>query len=419
MRSPSIGLRYASSMIACASSTRICVAGGSISTTSGCTPRSARSHERSSSSGAIDRGREAARRLLHARAARPDEQVRVHRALGGALQQRDRAVLADDPGPVLGRRHRAGHPASSGSTARPDALGDRVDVAVAVDHAPSRALGASVAVRARAPRRGTSAPSRLEPVGLRRPARAAATASDTSSTTHEVGLETAGRDRVQLLDRRRRRGRARRPGTRATTGRSGRTRPTRRARARARSRSATCCARSAAISSASAAGATGSGRGAAARGSPRRSRRRPGSNVSTHGDAARAQPARRAAPPACSSRCRHRPRARRSGRGSRRRSGVGLVVGRRSSVGVAARSARPSATARRARAADRLDGPVLGGVARRLAARSAPPADRPPREEPGDERDEPAAPQRDAHTRAARRCTDRSTTVWSVEQLAW
>ena len=140
LRAPSIGLRYTSSTIVCASSTRIWVAGGSISTTSGCTPRSTRSHERSSPSGATTCGGEAPRRLLDARTPRADEQVGVHRSFRGALQLRHRPVLTDDRDPqrsVTPRRQsswqQTGHRA-------PDATGHVFRCAVAVgDDPPARA----------------------------------------------------------------------------------------------------------------------------------------------------------------------------------------------------------------------------------------------------------------------------------------
>ena len=178
----------------------------------------------------------------------------MHRPLRGALQQRHRAVLADDPFPSFAR-HLVILPGRRPATVRraTDARRDRVDVVVAVDQTQP-CSSASVAVR--------GAHRGVERVAFALPSRSGARCRRVRRATvvghvdddDEIGLDAARRHPVELLDdvhaepahdplvheRRRHVAVAHDP----LPAREG----------RGRSRSATCCARSAAMRSASVVG---------------------------------------------------------------------------------------------------------------------------------------------------------------------
>ena len=420
LRSPSIGLRDTSSTTACASSMRIWVAGGSISTTSGCTPRSTRSHERSSVSVVIKAAAKQRAASSTPLPRGPDEQIGVHRAAGGALQLHHRTVLPGDPGPVIGCHH-VRHPASNGATASRTTLGD-----LCRRHRRRRPRSTRATARGRgtrrAPMRGTRSP----------PARAGRVSSRTTSTVrsahgvgdrvghveqhHDVGREAAGRDRAELLDhvdaeaahdalvheRRRHVAVAHHPVAARQRGLDlgGDV-----LRAVGRHQQRLGDRRDAARD-----------RGAARRAAPRRPRlRRARTSRPRRGPGCAATSASRAAcvlfplpspPSSTTNRPRVQPVSARSSHGLPRprvtaRLPLRAFVGRRLVVGLVVGSARDrGCDGRRLDQTERdeLERPLLGH--RRLAGCGRDPfglADGVPREEPGDERDDPAAPQRDAH----------------------
>ena len=147
-----------------------------------------RSHARSSPSGAMTAAAKhrAASSIPEPRG--PDEQVRVHRALGGALQLRDGAVLADDLSPTLGRS-----PAMAvilPATGRPRPRTRSADVVErrrSRRPRPTRARRASS--RYAAPHRSVELGAlALEPVGLDALTRGGDGVGDVEHD-HEIGLE--------------------------------------------------------------------------------------------------------------------------------------------------------------------------------------------------------------------------------------
>ena len=294
-------------------------------------------------------------------------------------------------------------------------------VAVARRPRPSR-VSAARSRYAAAPRRGTRRPrassrSRSAP----RRARVGDRRRSTSSTTTRSGSRPRGRDRVRAARPRRRRARGRRPGTRATTARSGRSRPT---SPRASAGSITLgdvlgavggheqrlgggCDRLGAVEQQLADHRTG-----------RRRRRARRSRRTVDARARAARPPSRAAcvlfplpsPPSSTT---NRPRVTVPLRFGRSSSVGGVGLGSRLASSASARVGRP-ATARPGRA----DGTRAALLRHRRLAGSAAcarPADRPPGDEPGDERDEPP-PQSARRTPGSAYVYGPIDTVWSVER---
>ena len=128
---------------------------GSNSTTSGCTPRCTSREPALVVADADQQRRELARRVLDARTARADEQVRVRRAARrGVAQRLDRALLTDDV-----REHRRPSLRKHGSTTAPDPGRDLVGRSRRRRRAPSRAPARARGTRPRT-RAWNSAPAR-------------------------------------------------------------------------------------------------------------------------------------------------------------------------------------------------------------------------------------------------------------------
>ena len=168
---------------------------------------------RSSSATPMSSAANVARRVLDARTARPDEEVRVRRALGRARERVDRALLPDDVRRTSSRRL---EPASEDRRdrrprRRPATSSRR---AVALDERPAPRRRQRRGTR-RGPRRGTRRRRARSGRGRRRPA---PRRRRRGGRARRRGRVRARRPRTRSSARpRRRRARGRRLGTRAST----------------------------------------------------------------------------------------------------------------------------------------------------------------------------------------------------------
>ena len=190
LRSPSIGLAWHSRTNRSASSFTIWVVDGSISTTSGCSPRRTSSHERSSSPAtSVAAKQRAASSTPEPRG--PTSEIGVDGSRRRALQERHGLVLTDDPVPS-----ERGHGCSRSRTTCPHRVLHLVDRAAGIDQRHPR-------LRARSRYASWTA---------------SANASSSRSSRSRVGLAVAVMRRRaprRQRGRARRRGRARAPRSRA------------------------------------------------------------------------------------------------------------------------------------------------------------------------------------------------------------